>query len=248
MAQYDTAADVINAAAVECGLSTVTDPFSSSVQEMIQLRTLLTQCGRELASGIYQWQQLTVPYSFSTTATPPADGLFTLPADFGYMINQTGWTPTSGGLGFPLVGPLSEQTWQALVNTNFASSTIYLTFKIAAQKIQLLPKPAPANQTVNFSYQSQNWVWVLGSSASTANKVANASDIVLYDAILISKMLAARYKQAKNLEDGASLEQFQTMFTSLTGINAPAQILSLVRRSDFPYLNAWSNLPSTGYG
>jgi hypothetical protein len=247
MSQYDTAADIINSAAVECGLSTVVDPFASTANEMIQLRQLLTNCGRELCSGIYEWQQLTTPYTFSTTATPPADGLYALPTDFGYMINQTGWTPTSGGLGLPLAGPLSEQTWQALVNTNLASSTIYLSFKIAARKIQILPKPAPANQTINFSYQSQNWVLVNGTT-TTANKVANSADVVLFDSIMIVKMLAARYKQAKGMDASPWMEQFQMLFASFTGTNAPAPILSLSGRAGFPYINVWTNLPVSGFG
>lgn len=248
MSIYDTAATIINSAAVECGLATVVDPFASTDPTFIQLRTLLTNCGRELCSGLYQWQQLTNSYTFSTTATPPASGLFALPSDFGYMINQTGWTPTSGGLGLPLAGPLSEQTWQALVNTNLASSTIYLSFKIAAQKIQLLPRPAPANVSVTFSYQSQNWVWMLGSSSNTANSVTAASDIVLFDAVMMVKMLAARFKQARGLDPGALLEQFQTMYQLFTSTNAPAEILSLAGRTGFPYINVWTNLPVSGFG
>jgi hypothetical protein len=247
MSQYDTAADLINSAAIECGLNTVADPFASTTNEMIQLRTLLTNAGRELCSGLYEWQQLSKSYSFSTGAVPPSDGLFALPADFGYMVNQTGWTPTSGGLGLPLAGPLSEQTWQALVNTNLAASTIYLSFKVADRKFQILPKPAPANQTVVYSYQSQNWVLVNGG-ATTANKVANAADIVLFDAVMMVKFLATRYKQMKGLDAAASLTAFQALFASFTGINAPAEILSLSGRAGFPYINVWTNLPVSGFG
>lgn len=248
MAIYDTAAYIINSAAVECGLSTAVDPFASSANEMVQLRQLLTTCGRELATGLYEWQQLTNSYTFSTTASPPASGLYALPSDFGYMINQTGWTPTSGGLGLPLAGPLSEQTWQALVNTNLASSTIYLSFKIAAQKIQILPRPAPASVSVTFSYQSQNWVWMLGNSANTDNKVTAASDLVLFDSVLMVKMLSARYKQVKGLDASASLEQFQTQYALCTSTNNAAEILSLSGRAGFPYINVWTNLPVSGYG
>jgi hypothetical protein len=248
MSLYDTAATIINSAAVECGLSTAVDPFASTANEMVQLRQLLTNCGRELASGLYEWQQLTNSYTFSTTATPPANGLFALPSDFGYMINQTGWTPTSGGLGLPLAGPLSEQTWQALVNTNLASSTIYLSFKIAAQKIQILPRPAPASVNVTFSYQSQNWIWLLGNSANTDNKAVNASDIVLFDSIMMVKFLAARFKQAKGIDASASLEQFQAMYQQFTSTNGPAEILSLSGRAGFPYINVWTNLPVSGFG
>lgn len=247
MAQYDTAATIINSAAIECGLATSTDPLAAVAQEMIQLRTLLTNCGRELCSGLHEWQQLTTSYTFSTTATPPANGLYALPSDFGYMINQTGWTPTSGGLGLPLAGPLSQQTYQALVNTNLAASTIYLSFNIAGRQIQLLPKPAPANQNITFSYQSQNWVLVNGTT-TTANVVANSADVVLFDAVMMVKMLAARYKQVKGFDATAALSQFQALYAMFTSTNTPAEILSLSGRAGFPYINVWTNLPVSGFG
>lgn len=246
MAIYDTAANIINSAAVECGLSTATDPFASSAPEMIQLRTLLTNCGRMLVGGIYDWQQLAVDYSFSTGAVPTT-GLYALPSDFGYFVDQTGWTPTSGGLGLPLAGPLSAQTWQALVNTNLASSTIYLSFRIAARQIQLLPIPPPANVSVKFTYQSQNWVLISGG-ATTATQVANAADVVLFDAIMMVQMLCMRYKQAKGLDSTAWAEAFSTLFESFTGTNVPAEILSLTGRAGFPYINVWTNLPVSGFG
>lgn len=248
MAIYDTAATIINSAASECGLTAVADPMGSTAPEMIQLRGLLINCGRMLVSGLYEWQQLATDYSFSTTATPPANGLFAMPADFGYFVDQTGWTPTSGGLGLPLAGPLSAQTWQALVNTNLASSTIYLSFRIAQRQIQLLPKPAPANVTVAFTYQSQNWVAVSGVFTNTANTIVNSADVVMFDSIMMVKMLAMSYKQAKGLDSAALGEAFATLFESFTGTNTPAEVLSLAGRAGFPYINVWTNLPVSGFG
>lgn len=247
MAIYDTAASIINAAAVECGLATATDPFASVAPEMIQLRTLLTTCGRMLVSGVYDWQQLSVDYSFSTGAVPTT-GIYPLPADFGYFVDQTGWTPTSGGLGLPLAGPLSPQTWQALVNTNLASSTIYLSFRIAARQIQLLPIPPPANVSVKFTYQSQNWVALAGVFTNTATQASAVTDVVMFDSVMMVMMLAMRYKQAKGLDSTAVAEAFSSLFESFTGTNTPAEVLSLTGTSGFPYINAWTNLPASGFG
>lgn len=247
MAQYDTAAEIIAQAAVEIGLSAVSDPFASQATEQVQLRTLLTTCGRELAL-MYQWQQMVKSYSFNTGAVPVADGIYQLPSDFGYMVNQTGWTPTAPGLGLPLGGPLSEQIWSALVNTNLAASTIYVSFKITDGTFQVLPAPAPANIEINFVYVSRNWVRVNGVPATTADKVANAADVILYDPTLVAKMLVLRYKQAKGLDANASLEQFTNMFSAVTGINVPAPVLSVARTTGFPYLNTWTNVPQGGYG
>jgi len=246
MAQYDTAASIINSAAVECGLSTATDPFSSNSQEMVQLRTLLTNAGRELF-GMYQWQQFVKTTTISTGPVPDPTGRYPLPTDFGYFINQTGWTPTGAGLGLPFAGPLTEQIWAALVNTNLASSTIYVSFKIADRVIQFLPAPAPANTDLTYSYMSRDWVLVSGGP-TTADNVANATDLVLFEPIMIVKLLALRYKQAKGLDPTATDEQFRQQFAAWMGSNGPAPILNMTRWTGFPYLNMWTNVPQSGYG
>lgn len=246
MAQYDTAAAIINSAAVECGLTASADPFSSTDDTMVQLRTLLTNCGRELY-GMYQWQQFVKTTTIATGPTPDPTGQYPLPTDYGYFINQTGWTPTAAGLGLPFAGPLSEQIWAALVNTNLASSTIYVSFKIADRVIQFLPAPAPANTELVYSYMSRDWVLVSGGP-TTADTAANAADVVLFEPIMIVKFLTARYKQAKSLDATSSLEQFQTMFQAWTGNNSPAPVLNMARYEGFPYLNIWTNVPQSGFG
>lgn len=232
---------------MECGLETASDPFTTNTQEMIQLRTLLTNCGRELYNK-YQWQQFVKSYSFSTGAVPPTDGIFQLPSDFAYLINQTGWTPNNLGLGLPLGGPYTEQQWSAIVAQNLAASTIYIGFKISEGTIHVLPAPPPASTTITFEYVSRDWVQVLGVAANTATKVANASDIVMFEPVLIVKMLAARYKQAKGLDANASLEQFAAAFSSATGLNAPAPVVNMATYNLFPLLNTYTNTPPTGYG
>jgi hypothetical protein len=247
MAQYDNAADVINAAANECGITSVSDPYGSSATEFVQLRGLLTQCGRELLA-MYQWEELVVRTSFSTTATPPANGQFALPADFGYFINQTGWTPVSSGFGVPLIGPLSEQVWAAVLASGLSSTTLYIAFKIAQRKINVLPAPPPANITIGYAYMSRYWVQDLASGLPSKDAPTLSTDTILYESILISKMLALRYKQAKGLDANSALEQFTAMYATYTGVNAPSPILSLNTVKAFPFLNMWSNVPPTGYG
>lgn len=246
MAQYDDAGSIINSAAVECGLNTAGDPFSSTDPTMAQLRTLLTNAGRELFA-MHQWQQFVKTTTISTGPVPVSNGQYALPADFGYMINQTGWTPTAAGLGLPFGGPLSEQIWAALVNTNLASSTIYVSFKIADRVIQFLPAPAPANTSLTYSYMSRDWVLVSGGP-TTADFVATASDLVLFEPILITKLLALRYKQAKGLDPTSTAEQFAAQFMAWTGVNTPAPVLNVARYEGFPYLNVWTNVPQSGYG
>lgn len=247
-AYYDTAADIINSAAVECGLETDTDPFSSTAPHMIQLRTLLTNCGRELYST-YQWQQFikNASYDTDTDIIVGTTNEFALPDDFAHLLNQTGWTPNNLGLGLPLGGPYTEQQWDAIVAQNLAASTIYIGFKIAAGTFQVLPDPPPAATNITFGYISRDWVQVNGG-ATTASLVANSDDVVMFEPILVVKMLAMRYKEAKGLDATASMDQFTAAFQRVTNLNSPAPVLDLGRSQLFPLLNVYTNTPPTGYG
>jgi hypothetical protein len=197
---------------------------------------------------MYQWQELVVRTSFTTGAVPVSTGLYDLPADFGYFINQTGWTPVSGGFGVPLIGPLSEQVWAAVLSSGLSSTTLYIAFKIAARKINVLPAPAPANTTVGYAYVSRYWVAATPGTTPSKDAPTVSTDVILYESIMISKMLALRYKQAKGLDANSTMEQFTSLFAAYTGMNTPAPILSTNTVKAFPFLNMWSNVPPTGYG
>ncbi len=248
-AYYDTAADIINNAAIACGLSAVSDPFASLEDQMIQLRSLLTQCGRELYNK-HQWQQFikNASYNTSTDIIPGTTNEFELPDDFAWLIDQTGWTPNNLGLGLPLGGPYTEQQWDAIVAQNLAASTIYIGFKISQGTFQVLPDPPPSNTTINFGYVSRDWVQVHGVAADTATLVANADDLVMYEPVMITTMLAARFKQAKGLDASAQLDQFTAAFQSATSLNQPAPVLNMGSGRMFPLINIWTNTPPTGYG
>lgn len=241
---YDTASDIIAVACAELGLQSVVDPYASLAAEQIQLRNLLNQCGRELV-GAHQWQQLVKTHSFSTTASPPSDGKYALPSDFLYLINQTGWNSTNA---LPLGGPLTRQQYAYLVGSGLDAMTIYVAFNINQGEIELLPAPAPASQTITFHYMSNSWVDVLGAGTSFATKATDADDEIMFEPILISKMLVTRYKTSKGLPAQASMQEFQNMYALYTGLNQPAPILSLSVSYDYPYLNPWSNLPPTNFG
>ena len=243
---YDTATQVIAAAAVECGLTPQADPYASTLDDQVQLRTMLNQCGREL-NAAFQWQQLIKTHTIDTGLVPAADGRYPLPSGFSYYINSTGWNPSNIGLGLPLGGPLTRQQYSMLVATNLAVSTIYVSFNVADDSIEILPAPGAPNTIITFNYMSTDWVDVLGGG-TYASFAANASDIIRYEPILITKMLTARYKQAKGLNAAASIEQFQNMFSVFTGVNAPAPILNLTTSNSFPFLNPWLNIPQGGFG
>lgn len=244
MARFDTAGEIVNAAAAECGLTPVSNPFASSDPAFVQLCTLLTSAGREMY-GLHQWNKLQKTHTI-TTVVPPDTGIYDLPDDFGYFIDQTGWSPVSGGTGLPLGGPLTPQDWTYLVNTNLASSTIYVSFRMADGQFWVLPAPPPTGVVINFEYMSRNWA--LDNDGSTEKDSVDATDdIVWYEPILITKFLKLRFQEAKGFDTTAAVGQFLTMFQSWTGKDVAAPVLSMARNCVFPYLG-WRNIPETNYG
>lgn len=246
---YDTAEDIIATACVMCGLDPSNDPYGSLDPIQIQMRTLLNQCGRTLYAS-FQWQQFVRSHTISTGSDPSTthpDGNYALPSDYGYFINGTGWTPTNAGMGLPLAGPLTRQQYTYLVATNLASSTIYVSFNVNDGYLQVLPAPAPADIDITFDYMSNGWVLVNGG-ATRASKAENADDVIMFEPVLISTMLAAAYKKAKGLKADTEDASFKALYSQFTGVNKPAPVLNLVDWIGFPYINPWTNIPQTGFG
>ncbi|MCS7084454.1 MAG: hypothetical protein NZ534_00040 [Bacteroidia bacterium] len=224
----------------------VTDLFSAGVAtEIVQLRTLLTNCGRELAQGPYQWEQLTKRHSFSTGASPPASGRFDLPSDFGSLIDQTMWSPQSGGTGLPVIGPLTEQTWAQVVSSG-SISQIQLMFKVTERALYVLPAPPPPSTTITFAYRSQNWVLVNGSPTTTATFVANNGDVVLFDSVLMVKMLVYRFKSARGLARPEDALAFSETLHTAVNVNKPAPHVHLTTITRSTLIDPRFQIPNIG--
>lgn len=246
MARYEDAADIINQAAVEVGLTPTSDPYASTDPAFVQLQYLLTSSGRELL-GAHQWNKFVKTHSI-TTAVPPDTGDYDLPDDFGWIIDQTGWNPVAGGNGLPLGGPLTEQDWAYLVSTNLASSTIYISFKQADGQFQVLPQPPPDGQEITFEYMSRYWVAEAATPTVPAKDApTQADDVVLFEPVLITKLLKLRFLEAKGFDTTAAVSQFANVFSQWTGKDTSAQVLNMARVRVFPYLG-WRNVPETNYG
>lgn len=245
MARFDTAGTIINAVAAETGLVPVSDPFLSTDPAFVQLCALLGTAGKEMLT-LFQWNKFVKVYSI-TTVVPPDTGNYDLPADFAWMIDQTGWTPTNAGNGLPLGGPLSEQDWAYLVNTNLAASTIYVSFKMAQGQIQVLPQPPPTGIVIRFEYISRWWVAAPATTTGTKEAPTASGDVILYEPILMIKFLKLRFLEAKGFDTTAATGQFLNMFQSWTGKDASAPILNTARMRFFPYLG-YRNVPETNYG
>ena len=235
--------DILNRVAAEVGVTPAVDPWSSTDQNFTQMKTLLQVCGEEL-SQLYPWEFLVKEENIQTLDTDSGD--YPLPADFLYMINQTGWERAEN---VPLFGPLSGQDWQYLLGRDLVSYTIYASFRIQQGLFTIFPQPPPNGLDIYYEYISRNWVLDSQDNDTPASEVKAGGDIILFDRTLISRHLKVKYLEAKGFDSTKAQDDLNQMFQMLTAHDKGAEILSAGRnRRYFPYLDGFRNTPDTNYG
>jgi hypothetical protein len=240
MARLATANDIINRVAVECGLLKDPSPVESSDESFVQLTELLNAAGQELVE-LFPWQILVKQHQIVTQDGD--SGVYDLPDDFSYMIDQTGWERSNTA---PLGGPLTAQDWTYLQGRDLVSSTIYASFRLDENKFHVYPQPPQSNWDINFEYISRNW---MKSGAVEGDILVTGADTVLYEPILVQKFLKVKFLSARGFDTAAAVIEFENMFNSRTGKDRGAAILSAGGYSrGFPYLDTYRNIGDTGYG
>jgi len=242
-ARYISAQDIVNRAAVEVGVGVSTDVFADVNPSIVQFRNLLTSCGQELVES-HEWDYMRREHSITTAAID--DGDYALPADFGYMINQTGWDRTNR---LPVTGPLSPQQWQYLKGRNLATSTIYVSFRIHENKFNVFPDdPVPDGLNIRFEYMSRDWVIPISAPTTFEDTVQANGDIVLFKPVMIVQYLKYKFLDAKGFDSHSALQAFTASYMKESGRNKGAPILSAgMGISRLPLLDH-RNVPYTNFG
>lgn len=236
--RYETALDIINSASIECGLGPVVN-FSSSTQGHIkQLATLLTNCGRWLAAKAV-WPELIRDFSLTTQSGDT--GKYDLPADFGYMLDQTGWETTGS---YPIAGPLSSQDWKMLQAGNI--DPIYVGFRFRERQLWLYSQPPPVGLTIQFEYISRGWV--LDADGTTyRDNVTAEDDKVLYEPLIVTQFLRKRFLAARGFSTQSADQDFQEVMDMWRGKGTGAPVLYMTGRRNYPLIDI-RNAPETGIG
>lgn len=243
MARYFTAEKIINDVAVETGLNPSTDVWASTDPAFVQLRYLLNGAGQELLE-LYPWEVLRRKHTITTDAGTNPTQKYDLPADFGYMIDQTGWDQDNN---VPLHGGVTPQQWAYMEGRDFGSSTIYATFRFDEGKIQFYPSTLADGRVITFYYISRNWAettLAVGIDEITAN-----NNVIRYEPILIKRMLKMKFQAAKGFDNSNATQEFAMALDSWTGKSKGAQILSASGRGrGYPFISVWRNVRDSGYG
>ena len=248
MARFQTVGDLINRASLALFGSKAADPFASPDPAFAQLCTLATECGQDLVQA-YAWQQLERGIEFTTADGDT--GLYPLPDNFGYMIDQTGWQKAGPPGAFPLLGPASAQWWAYLEAAEMNNVTIHAWFRVAIGKLQLWPQPPTVGIPIAYKYTSRNWVRD-GASTEAApvykDSVTQSSDVPQFEPVLFLKKLKLAFLQAKGFDTSKAEDEFIAALESWTGKDKAAPVLSLNGpQRGFRFLDQM-NVPETGYG
>jgi hypothetical protein len=162
------------------------------------------------------------------------------------MIDQTGWDQTNR---VAMGGPLSSQDWSYLEGRDLVSQSIYASFRLDSNKMELYPQPPPVGLDIRFEYMSRNWVAEATNTDNRHDLVQTGSNLILYEPILIVKFLKVKMLEAKGLDASSARLEFENMFDARTGQDEGASILSAsMNQRGFPYLHPFYSTGDTGYG
>lgn len=223
-----TALSIIQRTAGLLSLDIPAAVFSSTDQQIIQLRTLMNEEGQTLARGgesfEHNWTALITEKTFTTVAT--ATQTSAVSSDFGWIINNTFWNRT---LRWPVDGPMSPEQWQNVQAVPTGSIRPNFRF-ISGPNLEIYPTPT-AGQTCAYEYVSKNWAQTSGA-IGLAEMTAD-TDVALIEERLISLGIRWRYLKSKGLDYSEDFRTYQIEVgkaiardggrrtTSLSGTPAP---------------------------
>lgn len=238
-----TANELLTTVLAEVGITPPADPWASSDQHVVQMKTLLQLVGEELC-WLGDWEHLNRAHQFTTTGSDT--GAYDLPSDYLTMIPQTGWERTNNT---PLRGPMSPQEWTYLEGRDYVSHTIYATFRLSSGKFNILPQPVPAGLDINFEYRSRAWVEDPDDAANHIADIGKGGDIVLFDRTLATRYLKLKFQEAKGFDTTKAQDDVNMMFGLVQPADKSSPILSAGRGAGtFPYLDSMRNVRDTGFG
>ena len=238
-----SANEILNRVAAEVGVQPVTDPYSSTDPSFIKMRYLINIAGEELTQA-HNWEFMNKTHTFTTDAATYPTGEYPLPADFGSMINQTGWEQSQR---VPLGGPLTSQDWAYLEGRNFSDSTIYASFRLNDGLFNIYPSPPADGLIISYQYVSIAWARSATAPFVYTNDITVGTQLPLFDRTLMTRYLKLKFLEATGFDSTKAQEDFSRVFLFLTSKDKGAGVLSQGSNAAYPYISNL-NLPITGYG
>lgn len=234
-----SALQIMRQAALELGLTAPAEVTASLENTGQQLLALLNSAGNDLVVA-YTWEELNHTHTFSSEVAVSG---YTLPDNFGYMVDQTFWNSSETE---EVKGPVNPQAWQRITAGGMALPTSEI-YRIQQGAVHLFPVPSAVE---NYTYQFISEGWVQDWTVLTTYKslIDNDADVPLLDANLLVKALKVKMWNAKGLDTTLLVTEFSQLFEMLTGKSKGAQVLSLSPHRGGSNLIGNSNVPDGGWG
>ncbi|HZH06911.1 MAG TPA: hypothetical protein VEY69_09575 [Lautropia sp.] len=237
---FDTAANIVNDAAVQLGLWTaaVNDPIVATDANSAQLTAYLKSLGQRLARA-YSWSHLQKSYTFNTASSTET---YPLPSDFARSVDQTHWNRTGTA---QLFGPVGPQTWARLKNSSTAVYTDS-SFRTFGNLLYVHPVPTAIN-TYAFEYVSSQWVQATADAAPSKEAPTLGTDVLWFDRDLLVTGLKLEFHKNKGFDTSGDVADFTQALDAAVGADSPGEVLSLSGPRGFPFLT-WCNAPDGDWG
>jgi hypothetical protein len=125
-------------------------------------------------------------------------------------------------------------------------TTLYIQFQVEQNKINFYFVPDDP-QDISISYTSRGWVRLDSDPTKREDYVTADGDTILFDPLLVQKMLRLKWRANKGFDTQSQYQEFQSFLDTVRSKDIPAPDLSLSRQAGYPYLGYY-NMPDTGFG
>ena len=250
--KFKTANEIINQVAVEVGLTKQSDVFSSTDESFTRMVALLNSCLQEMGET-FDWEitnrrAIIAPLDYIGQGNP--QGVYDLPTDFNYLINQTMWDRSND---VP-VTTLSPQEWSLLNGEDLVTHTIYASFRIKQGKISIFPwagdnaTSPPSADSFDISYEYVSTSTVKRNGDEYDSEIEGPGDIILFPHYTFERLLKARFLASKGFDTSEAAAQYNASLRGRMGKDKGAPILNVGgARIGNRFING-CNVPDTGYG
>jgi hypothetical protein len=225
------------------GHPAATDAVSTTDEAILRMSFYANQACMDLMMG-YSWEFLSKTAVISVVADSPGqtEKAFDLPADFGVMTDDTHWNRSTQ---LPAIGPVNPQDWQWLVVREAMITTRFM-WRIRDNKLWVKSPPSDA-QPLSFEYNSKMWA-VSGATGFGLEYMAANLDYHLFPWQLVVYLTRFKWLVNEGYESAQAGKDYAAALAYFTGTDKGATALTLVPGSGYPYIDAFKNLPDTGYG
>jgi hypothetical protein len=212
-AGYSTAGEVLNRAAIQVGVDTAPDWYSSTNPDAIKLTECLRMAGEELLVEVNEHNQ--------TSNSILGDGstlLLDLDERDGTLVDDSAWDSTDRT---PLIGPLKASEGVRLSYSPSPAADLSRCFMRNGNTLQFLA-PVPTGHLYVFRFVNRWWVKDLSLSFPSKSAPTELADIVVFDPLLIVLATKFHFLTMKGLDTSVAYSQLRARIEHVRGRDAGA--------------------------